>query len=1551
MTTVDLAALEEGEVSEGVIDLTSAESVVPIEEVSYKAAIATLASKRIKGEGNSGAEFEKYSAYLQNGMEDQIRVELASEVMSAKLKRMKEMQATSLEAGQKEITEGLLDLELGYNVQQEKLTVIEKNAAAEVVDQGLTSPSRLNVAEDETDKELFDEGYISLETTFEDSMAKQMMLAKEMGEVAEGLGVNLETITDLGYMIIPGGHEAMLDQNIKTTLDKFWPGSDIQEQKSKFDTLTIEEQHTEIQRIKETFEGDPLSALIVLSYLNNITTFDIWAENIGAGIDLAVVGGSAAVKGIYMAGKTLNIFNSLRKSRLATAALEVGNSESAVSHTLQVEEGVRKGDIAYDSQEAIEAGELLLDGGVTPFKDLSSDVVVNSEKLRTRIESIVEASEDFLASPQARLLTTEERAEMLADLKVQYIDLRQTQGYRHVDIQPGDKSLSVAYKNGKQWDDIQEDIYGVRYDIYYGTEKGNGFKSLKNAQKHSDYLKLDNATVTPIEANGEHFLRVSVRADQQNGFVQPYDLTKMHSGNPLQRFLLSTTNIVGTISARAAHLSVASRETAIAHAKKLEKIKYKVKGKKAEQLDSVIHLGTVEQDGIWYSAKTLQERFRLDADQIAAYKAFQAQEDLYHILDNSSVYTRRATAGHKTIELKVPIEGLERFIGKPVDHIDNPSNKQIFDVSNKKFITIKDKEELEAVQRNGYKIIELEGAQESELIQPVQFVLMKEADGTINPLDLMQVVYRPGGRVRYEDSHFLKLGRVRPGPGKTQVIMRSLTLGVGSAEDVKEAARVYTEAAKVWARKGSNSEMAEVTGGRFQNLQTFEDVVGSKNLASMRVNPELAFEAVQDGEALSSVNKLVAAGKSRYLAEDINELNTLQRMIAINGSHRSRRGARLSHIGSDRMKDFTYNTTPPIVSPREVASESISRAARIMSIDKYHHRNVQQWYTTFGAVLDQQTGVRHTPLGWLLRDDKDKYLDYNKASKEQKFLIDKARAMEQHIKKVMGTPSKEDIVRERMFGWLVSKLEPNLKKMGVTENYLEELKTADPAKAFRAFMFDTKLGLGNPTQPAIQLQSSAVMVTIDPVNGVEAVLSTPLLFAALMSENPKTIGTIARRMMDMFPETKAAHFKEGLEVLKRSGNWRLTGGSLQEQDFRNLTPSTWFSKLLEIGRAPFINAERFNKIAATYSAYLKWRKANPKAKVTDDIVDTVRTRGEDMAQSMGRIDSARWGDGVLGAITQFYSYQARMIEAFAPSMMGGKKSFSNGEKASIFFNQLAMHGVGGTLGVGPGRRFRTAIQEEYERHYGEMDETFLNTVEKGYISGLLGAALLGTDQVNFYARAGLSLLDSGPSGLLWKAFTQGDLSQLVEFPAVDVFSDIIPEFVDVIKLFSPVDPRVDMMGLPTMLEATKTIFTKHIATLGTTDKTLWALQHGQFLDKNGSVTDNDVSVRRAFAKLLGVDTSAATQTRAMKEVAKGFQDNETKTSQALSSMFREVLANELPAEEWHKLALPYLIRHDQDRWDAIYSSALSKVTRDPKFDAEKLIQKYVRLPQPVSTEN
>ena len=525
-----------------------------------------------------------------------------------------------------------------------------------------------------------------------------------------------------------------------------------------------------------------------------------------------------------------------------------------------------------------------------------------------------------------------------------------------------------------------------------------------------------------------------------------------------------------------------------------------------------------------------------------------------------------------------------------------------------------------------------------------------------------------------------------------------------------------------------------------------------------------------------------------------------------------------------------------------------------------------------------------------------------------------------------------------------------LPKLGVRERVIKNINKADPITFARWVTYQEKLGMFNLAQPFTQLQTSVLIATASPIHGPRAAALTPYLRMMLFSDNPTTLGKIASSVIRVLPGINSKIVKEAFDVVNRSASWRLGAGTLAEQDLaKGFSSGNIASKFIEFGTVPFLESERFNKITATTTAYLEWKSANKTAKITDDVIDSIRTRGETLALSMNRVDQAAWQRGISGTITQFWGYQARNMESWLPNMVGGSKNFTKAESIRIALGQLSLYGVGGTLGIGTGFSFINHIREEYKNQFGEdISEDVLKVVEKGFIDGIFLTAL-GLD-VNTHYRTGLGLTTSGWGQVIFNIADIENWDKLltVESAPLSTASENIQGIVNIFTTLSAVGSDITTKnGFNMAAESFGSFFRTNVSSYSRAERAYMAMKSGIYYDRLLGNKAKDISDWEAVGIIFGFDPSITQDTRAIQEILIDNKKIDSKHVDTLvRSMRKAVQDGNFEQFTFDKTVILNTIDDDSRRLD-IMKRVINKVKQDKNG---KLFMQYLRLAGPKAVE-
>ena len=1551
----------------------------PIPVAEMEATISSLAAQRL-GNLTPDEAKEKFGAYYELALFGK-EMEIKTDLLNLKFERDSIISGNILsEAADK----GDIDLtkmvtEYTYDFETDAFSLPYQEVGELLVENAAQhSDGKERLIKDSTivDTSVNEIPAPTLSEVFSDMAATKLALSHAIRKRASKLG--LHSLGDITKMFIPFYVANGFSQRIKTKDDQFsdwWVGEDIQQQIYKFQGMSVKEQLKTLKDLENFFDnkaqfktegleglegwaegqGNDVMALIYLSYLSDYTTFDYAIENIGQAADTLLVGGvvKPLLKAFQIPRIARKISNLFLDDKLSTASIPLGNRADAADQVVNVTQAVKKGEVAVDAKATEEAADLILNGTVRPTAPqglgntagVSGTVIKKAKEIEAMAQNLVDIDQVDAIADMERIANTYDAkvVSQLNDANKTPIDIT-LEGVVYENVIPG-KSIAKA-KSTELKDEVTDTLKGITYTTHYGNKKGEGFINEDIAKAYAKNLKIEGATITSIEDQGAHFIKIIKPIDDASDFITPYKDMKKISG--FRSVIGTPSGYVDTASRISGLKTLRIKEQGLAEGKKLVKFVDKLWPWERKPLAEVLEQGRNLQK--WYSPSELKYSYNLNDNQILAYEAVRRMDDVLWTISNGALYSRFQRAGFKSITVlnKGATDiGLPRTFNGIVetDKISNPRGKTIYDVTTNKYLDEMSPAQLDKLKKQGYVFVSLGGVEYTDTIKPIQYIIGSASDLKVNSLNIKQLPYVPGGRIEYTGTHFVKHGRIGRTEAGMPIVLKSRTFSNGTFEEATELADsinagrlVALESQGNKATKGTgtlDTKMSEATKGRYNTVDEFIEEVGDKNL-------NMPFEAVKDGQELSSIRKAISEDSIIiYDAESIKEANTVQNLINRTvWESKRRRGKRLAGIDTEFA---------PVLNPIESATKSLDKALEIMSKDKWKARHIEQFVLTYRSILKgTEASSNKTNFAHFVEPE---FIDFAKATQAERELINQAKGHRQYITSVLNIKtSDEKWLSETFIYSLANTFNKVSKKIGlpIKHETFENIANADPIRFMRAAAYQVNMGLYNLRQPLVQIQASFLATAADPVNGTRAAaLALPMRFM-LMSENSQTLSMLAKGAGKLVG-LKSEEVTELFQILQKSGTWRMQSGTLVEQATeKGVASSKIAQRFLDYGEIPFLETERVNKITATMSAALRWRKANPKAKVTEEAIDSIVDRSETLLLNMNRVDRAGYQKGIMSVPTQFWSYQARAVEAIVFNT-----DFTPMERFRMAVAQLGMYGVGGTLSSRHGMRWADVANEMYQERFGEpLPEFAYDTIRGGAIEALL--ASLDID-VALHHRAGLGLLNSGFVEVA-KKFATGDFKEILKIDAagITVISKVASGIADLIRVTNPADVEfLSKAQWDLYMSTTGDTLRSVVSSWSTAEKAAFALQTGKYLDKQGYTLNGEVSTIEAWAQLFGFEKLEKVNQETMRQLIREHG------SQPFRKRVVEQLARELNI--WNELSIDN-IEKAKNQWErfsnlrkgflgifpehermSLHNQVLNKVTKGNQKSFGRLIIKYNQL--------
>ena len=708
-----------------------------------------------------------------------------------------------------------------------------------------------------------------------------------------------------------------------------------------------------------------------------------------------------------------------------------------------------------------------------------------------------------------------------------------------------------------------------------------------------------------------------------------------------------------------------------------------------------------------------QERFHKNPSlsQTDSYFAYVQLNDLDLVVRDLDWYKQKARLGLREINLRIEDKDL-KFEGKVIDDLPYGSNDPFWVSVVKdgkasgpkfsKFVGEKDREAFAKLKAEGYKVVQVADQNFEIGDSSAGFLLVK--DFKAGNLGVQNVGRKPGGHKIHKYPYYVKQGKIKAGTNGSFYRGDTTLWNFASPKEAEDFLSVLeTARLKVLNREADAAKFIR------DNLpMSVKDFMRATKDGTIDLNVPFAVtksgQRTLDTGAYQSLKDLHDVTKSEH--------NLSQRVTGRFGGERSE--ADISLVRSE--EDLKFHTQPaPVLSPLDALATSSRDMLNTRLVNDYSLSTRDNFIREFGDVLE---GTREEQLASGMSILTDPIFKASADPKRVSYAKNVSRSYNNLLN--YGTPLDHKI--EAWKEKLIDSVAPSIKKFGprgqqwVEDRMLSRVK--DPGLFFRTAAFHMKLGMFNVTQYIKQANSVVNVVSIAGTNGLKSSALYPVIRATLNTSERKVLergGKIAESLGLM----KSKDFVESIDLLKKSG-FQLIGGDVSYLDdlttpeIRRSRVGQGFHTFLELGKTPFVEGERLARLAAWNSAYMEKRAAlGTKALTRRDEADILR-RAKVLIGNMTRESNAPWQKGYLGTVTQFFGYQARIMEQF----LG--KGLTKTEKARLFVGYSAAYGVpvalGATTGVIP---VREVLMDYMNANGWDVNDP----AAKPFMDGLASAAL------------------------------------------------------------------------------------------------------------------------------------------------------------------------------------------------------------------------------------
>lgn len=1009
-----------------------------------------------------------------------------------------------------------------------------------------------------------------------------------------------------------------------------------------------------------------------------------------------------------------------------------------------------------------------------------------------------------------------------------------------------------------------------------GKKSGGGFATEAQANRYLG--SIGESGVAQVDESGQWFARVEIDMPE-TGFYT--NLLNVKTPSPM-RFVLGSRNVGDIDLANAAQVA-GNKQAALMRTlvEPYQKTFRSLSRTEKESIGQVLQAG--EGLGKWFNddqIETLYQRRWNRAPTRRELEAYQAARDINDIefaLRNDDIYKQRVTRGYRTVSFELPNRGSVERVNAIIDRElkEIPKNR-VYDVSTDTHYTRGNPltpAMWERLKSQGYMLVNTEVPETLGDGSKVKQFLMKGNHVSVENLRRDQVAYRPGGHRMYRGKYFVKqtVRGVQPDTMEEFLDNPNTFIVAETRAEARKWADTMEAARLAYIRNEGLDVIDEILGG-FPNMPDAEEFarlieegkIAKNTKIDVYFDREMPEEYLSDGQTM------------KFFDEDETGFNGFLRTTG--RMYTGRKG--------DHLPDYMGNSAPTL-DPFQTIDKSLMNISSLSSFSDFKQEAVERWMSTFGKELD----VRDIP------EDASRMKLFMEAPLKkggnltQQRVRNAALAQRDIIKRNLNWKTERDLAGEqwnrRIGDWVagsrVDGVIPDVRKRAA-----QWWQDSNPVSALRGFAFDLKLGLFNIAQLPLQISTAVAATTMSPKAGMQGwAMIGPMRF--MMGARNLSKEAFENRMDELVKRgvhelggfKDAKEFKAFTRSAVNSGFFDV-GGNHALLDYYGPSAAmdgfqSGVSRLRDAGRFAFFEAERWNRIVAWRIGWdeVVGRGLKPG---TPEFNKALAGRSEEFAMNMSRESQAYWQRGILSIPTQFWAYNARMLEAMTVG------NFTTAQKLRLIAGQSLLAGSAGIPGA-------ALVSEMLKGQTGEtpnMDST--DPLEKSL--AVLDRGLLDTA---IYHMTGADVLAGRRWGTgTWLGDTVQDIfgmSQYGETSAAELLGGATFSILG--QTGKTLQPVIEYMtaesgdeSRPLGPDALRRV-ALNVSSISNLLKAEMVYNYGMYVSNSGSVQVDNLPSQTSFAVAIGIQPAEMAElatakaktdrtNKTVKEAAKVIRDYRTK---------------------------------------------------------------------------
>lgn len=839
------------------------------------------------------------------------------------------------------------------------------------------------------------------------------------------------------------------------------------------------------------------------------------------------------------------------------------------------------------------------------------------------------------------------------------------------------------------------------------------------------------------------------------------------------------------------------------------------------QLGQLVTAG--ENAGRWFDEselRTLYNRtFNRDPTvrEINAYNTIRDFNDIEFTVRNDNVWRPLFMRGYRTVSFDIPggarVERANGLVGSaPAGRVFDLQNNTLFTRGRNPLTA----ERLARYKEDGFVVVNLDRAVTAPDGSTVRSFIMKRNNLLEENLRRDQLAYRAGGHRMYKEKYFAKQTRVGRQPDGSEYLENPGTFVVGTKQEVDAWTNVMEQARLAYIDEPANlSRLDEILTGHpgVPDAETFVARMSDGTYSSKhsfgtyfdRTNPA-EYTNIDPDAAMFNVD----------------ELDSMTDFYRTDGRmYYSKKGESLHDVRGDQA---------PTLDPFETINRSMHHVSRVMSWNDYRAQAIDRWVKTYAPHFQQGSFSPNSPAASIFRTAK-----INPAVPVK--LKHQAESVRSTIQRNLGWRTDVDVERfeemRRFSEWVGDNVNPKAGKavLGMfTDN--------NPIQQLRRLAYDSKLGMFNPAQFPLQLSTTVAAITLSPRHGFEGLVLAPFMRMFLHNGSESTLDWIGKNMAKKAGLSEA-DLKESFRMGRNSGFFDInpSHGMVNADSFQGIGGD--IANTVETARNKgmffFNEGERVNRMVAWHIAFRETKLAGEATGA--DFIRRVAGRAEDYSMSMSRESRARFQEGLASIPTQFWAYNARMIEA----VFGNQ--FTPMQRLRLFVGQAALYGTAGVpLATGISNLIR-------EREPGDVSQENGPHWTRGLVDQMIYAATGLDIQAGQRLGTGDWIVDTVSDLFGMSSYQNKTPVEIIGGATTSILWDTIKPLKQVAEW--QLSEIAGVEGKPPPPDAYLRMF-KNISTVGNISKAWNLWNYGTYVTNTGSTSVAGLPPQTAIAAILGI---------------------------------------------------------------------------------------------------